>query len=287
MLIAALCAEGTSEIHNVREIDRGYERIDERLRALGRADRARRRRDPPDPQRHARRPAGRDARAARDHGGDAGRVRIAPATARSPRPRSSTRTVLTRGDPAAADPAYKLFDEHGNVLVLRSDMTIPIARVVATRYASRRAAAALLLLRPRLPLRAPAARPGARDAAGGDRAGRRARAGRHGRGAHACCARGSTPPGWRTTGSGSATPRCTGACSTALGGAGGRAAADPARARHARLRRAGARGRGARARRAAARAAAARRRRGARGDPGGRRRCAPCTTCWRPRSRSA
>jgi ATP phosphoribosyltransferase regulatory subunit len=44
--------------------------------------------------------------------------------------------VLTRGDPAAADPAYKLFDEHGNVLVLRSDMTIPIARVVATRYAT-------------------------------------------------------------------------------------------------------------------------------------------------------
>jgi ATP phosphoribosyltransferase regulatory subunit len=43
--------------------------------------------------------------------------------------------VLTRGDPAAADPAYKLFDEQGNVLVLRSDMTIPIARVVATRYA--------------------------------------------------------------------------------------------------------------------------------------------------------
>ncbi|MGH2945205.1 MAG: ATP phosphoribosyltransferase regulatory subunit [Solirubrobacteraceae bacterium] len=43
-------------------------------------------------------------------------------------------TVLTRGDPAAADPAYKLFDEHGNVLVLRSDMTIPIARVVGTRY---------------------------------------------------------------------------------------------------------------------------------------------------------
>jgi ATP phosphoribosyltransferase regulatory subunit len=43
-------------------------------------------------------------------------------------------TVLTRGDPAAADPAYKLFDEHGNVLVLRSDMTIPIARVVSSRY---------------------------------------------------------------------------------------------------------------------------------------------------------
>src|SRR4051794_6448692 len=35
MLIAAVCARGTSEIHNVREIDRGYERIDERLRGLG------------------------------------------------------------------------------------------------------------------------------------------------------------------------------------------------------------------------------------------------------------
>ena len=35
MLIAALCADGTSEIHNVRDIDRGYERIDERLRGLG------------------------------------------------------------------------------------------------------------------------------------------------------------------------------------------------------------------------------------------------------------
>ena len=43
--------------------------------------------------------------------------------------------VLTRGDPAAAEPAYKLFDEQGDVLVLRSDMTIPIARVVASRYA--------------------------------------------------------------------------------------------------------------------------------------------------------
>src|SRR4051794_23825823 len=35
MLIAALCAHGTSEIHNIREIDRGYERIDQRLRELG------------------------------------------------------------------------------------------------------------------------------------------------------------------------------------------------------------------------------------------------------------
>ena len=35
MLIAALAAEGTSEIGNIVQIDRGYERIDERLRALG------------------------------------------------------------------------------------------------------------------------------------------------------------------------------------------------------------------------------------------------------------
>jgi len=35
MLIATLCADGRSEIGNIRQIDRGYERIDERLRELG------------------------------------------------------------------------------------------------------------------------------------------------------------------------------------------------------------------------------------------------------------
>jgi UDP-N-acetylglucosamine 1-carboxyvinyltransferase len=35
MVIAGLCADGTSTIANAGEIDRGYERIDERLRALG------------------------------------------------------------------------------------------------------------------------------------------------------------------------------------------------------------------------------------------------------------
>ena len=35
MLLAALGAEGRSEIGNIRQIDRGYERIDERLRELG------------------------------------------------------------------------------------------------------------------------------------------------------------------------------------------------------------------------------------------------------------
>ncbi|HLL86271.1 MAG TPA: UDP-N-acetylglucosamine 1-carboxyvinyltransferase, partial [Thermoleophilaceae bacterium] len=35
LLIAALCADGESEIGNIRQIDRGYERIDDRLRDLG------------------------------------------------------------------------------------------------------------------------------------------------------------------------------------------------------------------------------------------------------------
>ena len=35
MLIAALCAEGESIIQNIRQIDRGFERIDQRLRRLG------------------------------------------------------------------------------------------------------------------------------------------------------------------------------------------------------------------------------------------------------------
>jgi UDP-N-acetylglucosamine 1-carboxyvinyltransferase len=35
MLIAALAADGTSEIGNIMQIDRGYERIDLRLRELG------------------------------------------------------------------------------------------------------------------------------------------------------------------------------------------------------------------------------------------------------------
>jgi UDP-N-acetylglucosamine 1-carboxyvinyltransferase len=45
MLLAALCADGESIINNVSQIERGYERIDERLRALGaRIDRVEERR---------------------------------------------------------------------------------------------------------------------------------------------------------------------------------------------------------------------------------------------------
>jgi ATP phosphoribosyltransferase regulatory subunit len=43
--------------------------------------------------------------------------------------------VLRRGEERAAGARYRTFDEQGEVLALRSDMTIPIARVVATRYA--------------------------------------------------------------------------------------------------------------------------------------------------------
>lgn len=35
LLIAALSAEGTSTIHNIEQIDRGYEQIDDRLKAIG------------------------------------------------------------------------------------------------------------------------------------------------------------------------------------------------------------------------------------------------------------
>ena len=35
LVIAALCAEGESTIHNIGQIDRGYERLDARLRAIG------------------------------------------------------------------------------------------------------------------------------------------------------------------------------------------------------------------------------------------------------------
>jgi len=42
--------------------------------------------------------------------------------------------TFDRAGSSAARPAYRMFDEHGNVFVLRSDMTIPIARVATNRY---------------------------------------------------------------------------------------------------------------------------------------------------------
>jgi ATP phosphoribosyltransferase regulatory subunit len=43
--------------------------------------------------------------------------------------------VLRRGE-TGVDPGYRVMDDHGQVMALRPDMTVPIARVVATRYAS-------------------------------------------------------------------------------------------------------------------------------------------------------
>ena len=43
--------------------------------------------------------------------------------------------VMARGDGRSAGSAYRFFDERGELLSLRSDMTIPMARLIATRYA--------------------------------------------------------------------------------------------------------------------------------------------------------
>ncbi|MEA2346333.1 MAG: phosphoribosyltransferase regulatory subunit [Thermoleophilaceae bacterium] len=42
--------------------------------------------------------------------------------------------VLERGDQRAAGAGFRMLDDHGRVLVLRFDMTIPIARLVASRF---------------------------------------------------------------------------------------------------------------------------------------------------------
>ena len=44
--------------------------------------------------------------------------------------------VLRQGELGEDRAVYRMFDEHGKVLTLRWDMTVPIARVVATRYAT-------------------------------------------------------------------------------------------------------------------------------------------------------
>jgi ATP phosphoribosyltransferase regulatory subunit len=44
--------------------------------------------------------------------------------------------VLARGDGRTAGSAFRFFDERGDLLALRSDMTVPIARLVASRFAA-------------------------------------------------------------------------------------------------------------------------------------------------------
>jgi ATP phosphoribosyltransferase regulatory subunit len=43
--------------------------------------------------------------------------------------------VLARGDERGAPAAYRFFDERGELLAMRTDMTVPIARLVAGRFA--------------------------------------------------------------------------------------------------------------------------------------------------------
>jgi ATP phosphoribosyltransferase regulatory subunit len=44
--------------------------------------------------------------------------------------------VLARGDKRGAPAAYRFFDERGELLAMRSDMTIPIARLISGRFAT-------------------------------------------------------------------------------------------------------------------------------------------------------
>ena len=140
-----------------------------------------------------------------------------PATARSTRPRSSTSRPSRARNIGGARPAYRVFDEHGSVLVLRPDMTVPIARVVATRYAHAEP-----------PLRfcyvAHAYR-GVRPQRGQSREFLQAGveligvpgAGGHRRGAGRAVRRAGRRRAWTTTGSVSATRRCTRRCSRPSG----------------------------------------------------------------------
>ena len=43
--------------------------------------------------------------------------------------------VLAQGDERGAPVAYRFFDESGELLAMRSDMTVPIARLIANRFA--------------------------------------------------------------------------------------------------------------------------------------------------------
>jgi hypothetical protein len=145
ILIAALCADGESEIGNIRQIDRGYERIDERLRLLGaRIERVATERVPPNLRErfmtHPIPPGTRDVlpEEMRELRAIGDRMRQAFEDAgygEIHTPALEYEEVLLRGDERAAGARYRSFDENGAVLALRSDMTIPIARVVATRYA--------------------------------------------------------------------------------------------------------------------------------------------------------
>ncbi len=108
--------------------------------------------------------------------------------------------VLKIGDPRGAAGSYRMFDERGRVLALRSDMTIPIARMVATRFPDATESPAPVLLRPRLPGRGAGNRTAARVPPERDRADRHGR--RDGR------RRGDRPDALRARRGGSGAPPC-------------------------------------------------------------------------------
>ena len=83
-------------------------------------------------------------------------------------------SVLRRGD-GGAQPAYRVVDDHGDVLALRADMTVPIARVVATRYQTAEPPLRFCYVAHAYRRVTPAPRPDARVPAGRDRARRRPR----------------------------------------------------------------------------------------------------------------
>ena len=106
------------------------------------------------------------------------------ATARSRRRRSSTPRCCGAATSATRTRAYRFFDERGELLAMRSDMTIPIARLVATRLQDAEPPLRFSYIAQRLPSGEPAARPDAgvhpgrggadrRAGSGGDRRGDR------------------------------------------------------------------------------------------------------------------
>ena len=83
-------------------------------------------------------------------------------------------SVLRRGD-GGVQPAYRVVDDHGDVLALRADMTVPIARVVATRYQAAEPPLRFCYVAHAYRAGHAAPRPDARVPAGRHRARRRAR----------------------------------------------------------------------------------------------------------------
>ena len=150
MLIAALAAEGTSEIGNIVQIDRGYERIDERLRGLGaRLERVATDRCRPPPERRRRRrwtsqplPTGtRDVLAEEMRELRAIESALLELFASRGYEEVATPTIeyqdaFARGAGPEGTATYRFLDESGSVLALRNDMTVPIARLVARRFAT-------------------------------------------------------------------------------------------------------------------------------------------------------